>query len=197
MEENRLEMLWNAHFVDRRVKKALQDMFSTTDRALIRIIRSREPKLTPKGIQESLRRLDVRIESSTPVPEPVVAVREQHPGGSRLRVPKRAKGGWAKHRFGVKLRDVINAKLLNTPLRLFRKYKGSVLEATLHPDGTIEFQGKRHSSCSTAAEIARGTVTGRRMNTNGWMFWQYRDGQGKTRELSEARQSYLESRGQG
>jgi hypothetical protein len=82
-------------------------------------------------------------------------------------------------------------------LRLFRKYKGNVLEATLHSDGTVEFQALRYPTCSTAAEIARGTVTGRRMNTNGWSFWQYRDGQGKALELIEARRRYLEAKGEG
>src|SRR5262249_30290945 len=67
MEENLLDVLWSAHFVDRRVKQAVQEMFSSTDKSLVRIIRQKEPKLTPKDIVESLRRLDVRIESLTPV----------------------------------------------------------------------------------------------------------------------------------
>src|SRR4051795_9611370 len=63
MEENFLDVLWNAHYVDRRVKHTLQGLFSTPDKSLIRLIRLREPKLTPKDIVESLRRLDLRFES--------------------------------------------------------------------------------------------------------------------------------------
>src|SRR5262249_36421682 len=70
MEENILDVLWSAHFVDRRVKQAIQEMFSSADRRLVRVIRQREPKLTPKDIAESLRRLDIRIESPAPSPEP-------------------------------------------------------------------------------------------------------------------------------
>jgi hypothetical protein len=101
-----------------------------------------------------------------------------------------------KAHFGVTLIELIQAKYLPTPLRLFRKYKGNVLEATLHSDGSVEFQAKRYPTCSTAAEIARGTVTGRRMNTNGWSFWQYRDGQGKALELIKACLRYLGAKGE-
>ena len=68
MEENLLDVLWNAHYVDRRVKHTLLQLFSTADKSLIRIIRHHEPKLTPKEIIESLRRLDLRFESATPLP---------------------------------------------------------------------------------------------------------------------------------
>ena len=68
MEENLLDVLWNAHYVDRRVKHTLQELFSTPDKSLIRLIRNREPKLTPKEIVESLRRLDLHFESATPIP---------------------------------------------------------------------------------------------------------------------------------
>src|SRR5262245_19419088 len=68
MEENLLDVLWSAYFVDRRVRQALQGMLGTADRGLVRLIRRREPKLTPKEIIESIRRLDVRIDSPMPVP---------------------------------------------------------------------------------------------------------------------------------
>jgi hypothetical protein len=76
-------------------------------------------------------------------------------------------------------------------------YKGKIMEGTLLLDGTLEFQQKRYNTCSTAAEIARGTLTGRRMHTNGWDFWQFLDSSGKTRILSDARQSYLACKGGG
>jgi len=58
---------------------------------------------------------------------------------------------------GIALKQIINAGLLPTPLALSRKYKGKVLQAMLHADGSIEFQGQRYATCSTAAEHARGT----------------------------------------
>src|SRR5262245_35950995 len=89
MEENILDVLWSAHFVDRRVKQTVQEMFSSVDRSLVRIIRQREPKLTPKDIVESLRRLDIRIESVTPLPEPASRSRKS---SSPSRQPSTAKG---------------------------------------------------------------------------------------------------------
>jgi hypothetical protein len=65
------------------------------------------------------------------------------------------------------------------------------MQATLHGDGTVEFQGERFSTCSRAAEEARHVITGQKMNTNGWSFWQYTDAAGKKRELIEARAEYL------
>jgi hypothetical protein len=172
-------------------------MFSSVDRSLVRIIRQREPKLTPKDIVESLRRLDIRIESVTPLPEPPSLPRKS---SSASRQPATGKGkrrrktaGTKKH-FGVPLKEVIEAGLLCPPLRLFRKYKGQIMEATLLADGSVEMRGERYPSCSTAAEIARSFVTGRVMHTNGWSFWQYLDGNGKAWTLFDAREKYLESR---
>lgn len=46
------------------------------------------------------------------------------------------------------------------------------------------------------AEQARSTITGRRMNTNGWSFWQFDSGSGKLRTLEEVRTAYLATRPQ-
>ena len=61
--------------------------------------------------------------------------------------------------------------------------------------GKVEFQGKEYDSCSTAAEYARGTVTGKKMNTNGWSFWHYRGEDGKKHRLDEARQRLIRMKG--
>jgi Restriction Enzyme Adenine Methylase Associated len=199
MEENLLDVLWIAHYVDRRVKHTLQELFSTPDKSLIRLIRNREPKLTPKEIVESLRRLDLRFESATPVPAMSSAIPKAPkaatvPKGTRkARIKGEQKG---KKHFGISLAKLIETGYLKPPIRLFRKYKSRIMEASLYPDGTVEFQGKRYPTCSTAAEIARSTLTGRRMNTNGWSFWQYEDGKGKTETLLDVRERYLISEGQ-
>jgi predicted type IV restriction endonuclease len=189
MEENILDVLWSAHYVDRRVKEALRGMIASTDRALVRLLRRKTTKLTPKEIIDSLRRLDIRIDSptvavTTPSPRPAKAIRAI---GSRS--PKGPKG--RRTNFQVKLADVIAAGLLKPPLTLFRKYKGKRMEATLLADGRVDFQGTVYKTGSTAAEVARSNVTGRKMNTNGWAFWQYAGGDGKTKELTAARNEYL------
>jgi predicted type IV restriction endonuclease len=88
---------------------------------------------------------------------------------------------------GVTLTDVIAVGYLIAPTKLFRRYKGTMLEATLLPDGGVEFQGQRYSTASAAAEAARKAVTGQQFNTNGWTFWQYHTLDGKTLVLADAR----------
>ena len=190
MEENILDVLWKAHFVDRHVKRALQNMFETSDKGLVRLIRRRSPKLTPKEIIESLRRLDLHVESLTPVPDspvaaPIVVGRHRKESGTAKK-ENRDKG------VGVKLSDIVAAGILSPPLKLFRKYRGRTLEATLLPDGSVGFQGANYQTCSLAANVARGSITGRPMSTNGWVFWQYLDAKGVTRTLDHARQQYVE-----
>jgi hypothetical protein len=193
LEENLLDVLWNAHFVDRRVKQALSDMLKLPDRGLVNLLRRREAKLTPKEIIDSIRRLDIRVESPSPMIVPATTKRPSEPSEAPKgrKAKRRVKGLKPKRAFGVTLRDLIAVGLLSPPVKLFVKYKGRNLEATVHPDGSVAFQGERFRTCSTAAETARSVVTGRKMNTNGWVFWHYIDGDGKKRTLSHARETYL------
>src|SRR5262249_20794654 len=120
------------------------------------------------------------------------------PAGGQTRVkkaPKEQKG--PRKDFGIMLPEMIASGLLSPPLPLFRKYKGQRMEATLLPDGKVEFQGTQYDSCSRAAEEARKVVTGRRMNTNGWSFWQYLDPYGKKFTLFDCRSRFLAMRGRG
>jgi hypothetical protein len=70
MEQNILRVLWNAHYVDRRVKSTLRGLVDTADRKLVLLIRKRIPDLSPKEVAESIRRLDIRIESPEAPYEP-------------------------------------------------------------------------------------------------------------------------------
>jgi predicted type IV restriction endonuclease len=195
MEENILDVIWKSHFVDRRVKQALQGMFEDRDRGLIRLIRRKVSKLSPKEIIESLRRLDLRIESVAPIHKPSTPSSGHKPATKTLLraaiSPSGPRRKGKKVKYEATLAQVIGAGILSPPLRLFRKYRGQVMEATLLPDGGVEFQGTRFKTCSTAAEFARSTVTGRKMHTNGWDFWQYHDAKGKKSTLFDARQAYL------
>ncbi len=182
MEGNLLASLWAAHFVDRRVKAALAGMISSADKSLIRLLRKRTGKLQPREITESLRRLIIQIDQPpTPKPPPV------RPPGKRERPPRAQGKRRAYHVHGVALADIIKAELLAPPVKLFRRYKGQMMEAVLLADGQVEFQGTRYSSCSTAGEAARATITGHKMNTNGWTFWQTRGDDGKLHELAQTR----------
>jgi hypothetical protein len=192
--ENYLHQLWNSHFVDRRVKQCMKRMVESRDKGLIRLIRKRTPKLSPKEIAQSLRRLEFRIESPaltfepTPTTRAVITVQKERKGrkgaGKKAAETRKVLGQ-------VSLTSLIAASVITAPIRLFRKYKGHDLEAKLLPNGKVEFQGETYDTCSTAAEHARATVTGKKMNTNGWAFWQFMDANGKKRCLDDARQQML------
>jgi len=105
--------------------------------------------------------------------------------------------GLRKADLGVSLADVIAAGLLRPPVKLFRRYRGQRLEATLLPDGKVEFRGARYDSSSQAASAARATIAGRPMSTNGWVFWQYAEDDGQTLCLADARRKFLDAKARG
>lgn len=188
LEKNLLDELWTSHFVDRRVRAALLRLTGSPDKGLMRLLRKRVPRLTPKQIAQSLRRLTVRIEMPTIAPPGMPQPPAVRPGSRKGSA--RDAGETRRTAISVSLVDLIAGHVLRPPLRLFRKYKGHLLEVTLQADGKVAFQGEAFDSCSSAAEMARKTVTGQRMNTNGWSFWQYEDGDGKRRTLDHARRRF-------
>ena len=187
-----LDELWSIHFVDRRVRAVLLRMQEAKDKGLIRLIHKRSPELTTKKITESLRRLDIRIGlPSASTGGSLQPSRKLLSRGTKekLRAAGRKAAKTRQELGRVSLVDILNASLLHAPIRLFREYKGQMVEATLLADGQIEFQGVCFASCSTAAEQARATVTGRRMNTNGWAFWQFLDVKGNKCTLDGVRKA--------
>lgn len=188
LEENCLDLLWVSHFVDRRVKSALRDMLSSPDKDLVSLIQKRVPKTTPNEIAESISRLDIRVESAVipdirqgKAPRGVVTSRRSPSG----------KGAPTKEAINVTLNDLIQSGLLKPKDRLFRCYKGHDIEATVGADGSVLYKGHSYPSCSKAAEAARSELMGRKMTTNGWIFWQYTDGDSRRRQLDTLRQAYL------
>jgi hypothetical protein len=192
LEQNLLDALWVSHFVDRRVKGALRELLSGPGKTIIKLVRQQVPKLTPKEVADSIRRLNILIES------PAVRFPEQgqtQPDRIRRVTPHR--DGKKKKRGpgpGVSLADLLGAGMIKPGVRLFRRYKSRDLEAQLLPDGSVRFGNENFRTCSTAAEVARKSVTGRRMNTNGWVFWQFADSSGKPAVLDTLRRTFIERR---
>ena len=187
IEGNLLEPLWAAHFVDRRVKQAMLEMLESRDKGLVRPIHRKVPKLKPRQVAESLRRLEMRIDSppvrplaggNAVAPTATLAI----PVGLRSRRKPKAQAGLA---------DLCAAGVLKAPARLFCMYKGHALEARLLGDGIVEFQDRKYASPSAAGEAARAAVTGRKMSTNGWSFWQVEGDGGKPQTLGQIRKAYL------
>ena len=88
------------------------------------------------------------------------------------------------------LSDIVASGVLTPPVHLHRKYKGIDLKCVVGDDGKVTFDGHVYETPSTAAEAARKSVTGKRMNTNGWDFWLYESTDGWAK-LDVARQLYL------
>lgn len=201
IRDNDITVLWNAHFVDRQVRVAVEAMFApdrAPDATIVRAIRKRAHNLSAKDVKASLRRVRIQFD----FPEELAcdlaeSPAQRSPSGRRRRrtigmgatVPEQKKAY-----VGVSLKDLVDHGLLKTPLRLSNHYKGRDLEATLHKDGTVEFQGKRYTSCSTAADAARRTVIGGTPHTNGWTFWQFHDDAGQLVPLGRMRKEYLSGR---
>ena len=190
IEGNLLEPLWAAYFVDRKVKQALREMIDSRDGGLIRLVRRKTPKLKPKQVLESLGRLEIRIDSPPLRPSdttsPTPTVPEIKPPDSQPR-PGQRRGHKGP---GIGLSDLIEAGLLKPPARLSTKYKDQTFEATLLANGEIEFHSQRYATSSAAGEAARATITGRKMNTNGWTFWRVTCADGKTRTLGQVRDAH-------
>ena len=206
-QENLLNILWNAHFVDRKVKVAVEGLFRNEDAGLLRLLRKNTSGLKPNEIRASLKRaIPVRIDfpevplRASPGPVPRKPIRDRV-GGRTRKASLLTVVDKAKHKspvtFETKLSDLIQAGLCQTPLQLEREYKGVHLKAVIHNDGTVGVSGESYDSLSTAGGIARksgiGSPAGKPYpQTNGWTFWKFRDSEtGRLIEIDVLRQKYL------
>ena len=213
-----IESLWESHFMDHRVRAALEQLFSPEpDRILLRLVKrfvkEGVKKVSSKEIRASLARVRARFDSPA---EPGVA----RPSGKSVDQDRasvgseRARKAWATRRgkhetqagtsagapkertthTSSSLREIIDAGLIKPPLKLSRHYRGTNLEAELLLDGSVRFQDKTFKTLSAAGNYARGTITGRPMSTNGWAFWCYQNQDGNVVPLDAAWQEYLKQK---
>ena len=173
-----LEERWAIHFVDRRVKEALDTSLNPPEKELVDLVSRKVPELDPNDIAASFARLDIRISlgtkpSSVHVPTDGVTLPPELPPEA-----------------DVTLADLIGAGILKSGAKLSAKYMGQILEATLLADGGVEFQGTRFDTCGGAAVAAKKAVTGEEKSTNGWDFWKVEGEGGRHRTLGEVRDAY-------
>jgi hypothetical protein len=207
--ENIVTSLWTSHFVDRKVKAAVEGLFKSEDPALVRLVRKKTTGLGPSEIRASLKRaVPIRIDFPVgPVaPSPGPADGQKLPAGKKAALTRKARrltaaGDQAKRNtpaaFDAKLSDLIQAGFIEAPLHLEREYKGVHLKAVVQVDGTVTVSGESYDSLSTAGGMARKSVIGAPPGrpypqTNGWSFWKFRDPvTGKFLEMDAPRQKYL------
>jgi len=174
MRGSLLEEMWKLHFVDRRVHQVIESLLAEEDGGLVRVIQKKASALSAADIRASLKRARIRIDFPMPAITPWVAPTES---------PSAAE---------ATLEKLIAAGLVRPPLELERDYKGVHLVAVIQQNGKVEFAGEQYDSLSTAAGMARKTVIGRDIQTNGWSFWRYRDSKtGELRSMKYLRMQYL------
>lgn len=217
--ENLISILWKSHFIDRRLKAVLKEMFQDADGGFIRLIRKRLVDLQPLDIRDSIKRAEVRITFPSALPptqaRDAASVRDKPKSKREARQAQAdapatdlelgREGQPDQHAspkmLGVGVADLIRTGLINPPLALFKDYKKTHLTATVLPDGGVEFDGTRYDSLSTAAGMARRTVIGAPEGraypqTNGWSFWRFADPTtGAAMDIDQLRQRYLADRG--
>lgn len=181
--------------LDRHLLAALilknRRVLSTLCAELRRLVKVRvEPRDLPRVLEAEVIKRDV-LESPA-YAAAVARVGGGKPGGPILVKLPTVKS--TKAAIPGSLSDLIRDGVLAAPLTLSRKYKGKTLTATLQEDGTVEVDGVRHPSPSTAGIAARRQVTGRNMPTNGWSFWQYTNEHGALKTLADARGSKRQGR---
>lgn len=161
LEENRIEVLWRAHFVDRQVRAAVEELFSpdANDMLLVNYVAGHTKNLTTEEIRSSIARcrmtLDFPVDLGLLVPTKTRQRRSEVP-----LVP------------GVTLLDLIAAGIVRPPLKLARAYKDVELVAFVLPSGKVAIGKTEYDSPSQAAVAAIREATGAERTANGWDFWQ-------------------------
>lgn len=209
MSEKRLNILWKAHFVDRRIKTALDDLIKKQDESLVRVLRKATLKsLTVSDIKNSLKRADITIQfpflvsdSTQPVsPPPIEEKGRKKSRSKRSHEQNNGRVGLSPKVYGIEVQNLIEAGVIRAPFAIEVKFKKQEFSATIQADGSILFQGKIFDSLSVAAGMARNIANGpppdgrKYWQTNGWSFWKFRDPTtGKLQAVDVLRQQYLKS----
>jgi predicted type IV restriction endonuclease len=206
MRGSLLDEMWKAHFIDRRVRLALESLLGEDDAPLIRAICRKANGVTRSEARASLKRAKITIDF------PLPKVLEQPAAPAALSVTPKPEASTARREAGKKawetmtamaeatIPNLIAAGFVKAPLELERAYKGAKLTAMIEQDGTVTFGGGSYDSLSTAGGMARKSVIGAPEGrpypqTNGWTFWQFRDPKtGHRREMDSLRQEFLSSK---
>ncbi|MGD1097876.1 MAG: hypothetical protein ABSB35_38545 [Bryobacteraceae bacterium] len=194
MQGRLLDELWKVHFIDGNVSRSIESLLANEDSGLIRLICKKTKGVTPSEVRASLKRAKIRIDFPVPaISGAAKGSRFMRPVGQKAR---RTTATVADATVG----DLIQAGLIRAPFRIEREHKGVHLTGLVRQDGKVEFDGQAYDSLSTAAGMARKSVSGAPTGrpypqTNGWTFWLYSDEEGGgLREIDHLRQAYSAQR---
>ncbi len=150
MHDKQIDQLWNAHFVDRQIKTALDELFMSSqepDAALVRLLKKRIPNLSPAEIRTGIQRLEATFRFPVDLTTEPATEADENDGAMATRAgDSKATGDGAqpRKRYDVRTAELIEAGILAAPVTLYRRYKGQLLEARLLADGSL---GARDALC--------------------------------------------------
>ena len=195
MSSNLLAGLWKADHTDRKVKDAVESLFSPEPSPwLVRRLAQEIGDLTQGEVRAALSRTRLSVDiPSPPTSRPPVSTGKAADGPT----PEQTMGHPSPKQVGVSLSDLIGAHLVKPPLELRRTYLDRNLVGRVEADGQVTVEGETFQSPSVAAGFARTLVKGappgrKYLQTNGWTFWRFQDGDEEWKELDVLRQRYLE-----
>ena len=169
LEENRIEVLWRAHFVDRQVKAAIESLFSVdkNDMLLVNYVASATKKLTAEEIRGSIARCHLSLDFPVDITSLMASGKK-----ARKQAVQPTAAGTTTSPGGATLHDLIASGALRPPIELVKTYKGMELNATILANGQVRVGKVDCDSPSTAAVVAMKDATGIDRTANGWDFWQ-------------------------
>lgn len=200
-QQHSLTALWQAYSVDRRVKAAVDALFSPEPSPwLVRRLANGLDGLTNGDVRAALARARFTLD----VPA------EELPRSSRRIVPEHTETDsdtddeqvtpgrrtpTSEAVAAVTVKQLIDEGLIEPPLELTRRYKGRDLSARIEAGGRVWCLEETYDSVSLAAAMARHSVVGappgrKYPPTNGWTFWKFTDHDGQLRELTVLRERF-------
>ena len=198
--EQRIMLQWQREQLESSVRLSLAKLVAKPDKYLVTLIaNSLKGRVSEDSISGILKGAELSLVFTA---DANVAAKVLNTGKNRGSKLSKTSGVERKSptSFNVTLSDLIAAGYLKPPLELKCIYKKNELSATLHDDGSVEFEGERYESLSLAAGNARNTVSGPPPDgrayypTNGWSFWKVMErGSGKLISLTEIRDSFMAS----
>lgn len=204
LRTKQIDAMWRAQFVDRKVKTAIERLFNPDhDMALVNHVAGLAKDLTAEEIRGSMRRCTMTLDfplspSQIARTSRTARVNPKATGSKKALTVAPIRSDWKKVLgFEPKTKHLIEAGIINPPLKLVHGAKESQLEATLQRNGTVLFQGKAYPSLSQAGCVARASVSGlgtdgKMRPVNGWDYWRYRRADGSTASIDGLRMQFVE-----
>jgi len=183
-----IDALWRAHFVDRKVKAAIEGFFLPgKDLPLVNHVRGVAQDLTAEDIRSSMRRCKLTIDFPL------------SPGDVARSKTSSSKPDGAKKSptmIGVTLAQLIQAKLIKPTQKLVARYKSQELHASVVADGQVEYAGRKYPSLSAAGSMAVAAKGGLQQSgepraINGWDFWHIENENKKLVPIGRLREQLL------